>query len=620
MKILKTLLLIILIIFCSFSISSAQKNTFSLERVEPAFWWVGMKNPNLQLIVHGKDISKSEVSLSYSGIKLKTITKVSNPNYLFLDLEISKDAKAGSFPIEFKIGKKSQTYTYQLKARTFSKNKHQGFSSADAIYLVMPDRFANGNPDNDNVAGMLETLDRKDHFGRHGGDLKGVANHLDYIADLGFTTLWLNPALENDMPKQSYHGYAITDFYKVDPRMGSNEEYAQLVETCHQKGLKVIMDMVVNHCGTNYYFIKDLPTEDWVHQFPEFTRSSYRGVTQIDPYRAESDFNIMLKGWFDTTMADLNQENPLVATYLIQNTIWWIEYSGIDGIRMDTYSYPYKAFLANWAKAVFDEYPQFNIVGEVWEYLATTQAHWLKGYGDNPDGYESHLPSVTDFVLAQALGEAFKEEEGWDRGVSRLYYTLTQDRIYPNANGLVTFLDNHDVARYFTVVGEDPRKLKMGIATLLTTRGIPQIYYGTELLMTGNGHDEVREEFPGGWADHPKSAFTKEGRTDTQNEMFDYMQALLQWRKNTPVVYQGKLMHYVPENGVYVYFRYDANHCVMVVLNNSPDKTQTISTQRYQQRMQGYTKATDILNGIMINDLSQLTIPAKSALVLELKK
>jgi glycosidase len=402
--------------------------------------------------------------------------------------------------------------------------------------------------------------------------------------------------------------------------MGSNEEYAQLVETCHQKGLKVIMDMVVNHCGTNYYFIKDLPTEDWVHQFPEFTRSSYRGVTQIDPYRAESDFNIMLKGWFDTTMADLNQENPLVATYLIQNTIWWIEYSGIDGIRMDTYSYPYKAFLANWAKAVFDEYPQFNIVGEVWEYLATTQAHWLKGYGDNPDGYESHLPSVTDFVLAQALGEAFKEEEGWDRGVSRLYYTLTQDRIYPNANGLVTFLDNHDVARYFTVVGEDPRKLKMGIATLLTTRGIPQIYYGTELLMTGNGHDEVREEFPGGWADHPKSAFTKEGRTDTQNEMFDYMQALLQWRKNTPVVYQGKLMHYVPENGVYVYFRYDANHCVMVVLNNSPDKTQTISTQRYQQRMQGYTKATDILNGIMINDLSQLTIPAKSALVLELKK
>ncbi len=620
----KTIHLFILAILVCVSIvqnTLAQKNQTTLERVEPAFWWVGMKNPNLQLIVYGKDIAKSEVSLSHDGVQLKAITKVANPNYLFLDLVLMPDAKAGSFAINFQSGKKNLQYNYELRNRVSTLNRHQGFSSKDVIYLLMPDRFANGNPKNDNIAGMLETINRQDKYGRHGGDLKGISDNLDYIVDLGFTALWLNPALENDMPRQSYHGYAITDFYKTDARIGNNDEYVALVEKCHQKGLKVIMDMVANHCGTNYYFVKDPPMDDWVHQFPEFTRSNYRGATQIDPYKAESDFKLMLRGWFDTTMADLNQENPFVATYLVQNSIWWIEYAGLDGIRMDTYSYPYKKFLSDWAKAIFEEYPTFNIVGEVWEYFATTQAHWLKGYQNNFDNYESNLPSVTDFVLSKALGEAFNEKDSWGKGVERIYYTLTQDRIYPNANDLVTFLDNHDTPRFLTAMGEDTRKLKMGLAALLTLRGVPQIYYGTEILLTGTDHGEVREEFPGGWADHPKNAFTREGRTAEQNEMVDYLRNLLQWRKKKPVVSEGKFMHFVPQGNVYVYFRYDAQNAVMVLFNNHPEKIETINTQRFQERMEGFTKAIDVINGNkMLNDLSKITLPAKSALILELKK
>jgi neopullulanase len=604
----------------SFLHLGAPAQTPDIQRIEPPFWWVGMKNPELQLMVHGKDLAQASVSVSYPGVRLAETVRTDNPNYLFITLHLAPGAKPGLVPLVFGQGKQARTVNYEVRAKSAAQGRIQGFDQSDLIYLLMPDRFANGDPTNDQVAGMLEKPDRKAPFGRHGGDLQGVINQLDYLKDLGTTALWLNPVLENDMPASSYHGYAITDFYRVDRRFGDNDAYLKLIDQAHQRGLKVIQDMVANHIGSSHWWMKDLPAPDWVHQFPEFTRSNYRLAVISDPHASQADSTQMTKGWFDTTMPDLNQNNRLLAQYLIQNTLWWIEYSGIDGIRMDTYPYPDKDFMARWVREVLQEYPQFNIVGEVWIHSAAISAYWLKNTF-NRDGYQSTLPSLTDFPVYEAVTRAFNEPTGWADGLSRLYHVLAEDFVYEKPENNVIFLDNHDVSRYFTSVKQNPASFKMGLAFLLTMRGIPQVYYGTEIMMPGDGgfHPDVRKDFPGGWPGDAQNAFRPEGRTPAQNEAFNYLRTLANWRKTARVVHHGKLTHFLPENDTYVYFRHNERECVMVVFNNS-DQPKTLTTKRFAEVMAGYTTARNVLTGEQLTSLGTLALPAKSATVLELGK
>jgi neopullulanase len=598
-----------------------KKQQADFSHVEPPFWFTGMKNTSVQVLFHNKNVNIADyqANVQYAGVMLKETKKVENPHYLFLTLEISPEAKAGKIPVTFTAGKKSFVYQYDLRAKSSEANRIQGFSTSDVLYLIMPDRFANGDVTNDSIAGMFEGAHRDKPMGRHGGDLKGISNHLDYLKTLGVTALWLNPVLENNQKHSSYHGYAITDLYKVDRRFGTNEDYVAFVNKSHQQGIKVIQDMVMNHIGNDHWLMHDLPEKTWVHQFPEFTRSNYRGTVISDPYRSKRDEILMSNGWFDTTMPDVDQTNSLFATYLIQNTLWWIEYAGLDGIRMDTYPYPDKDFMARWMKEVRNEYPKFNIVGEAWLNNVTTTAYWQKDMA-NKDGYNSFLPSVTDFPFCYAVPQALHEQGGWDSGLARLYNLLSQDFIYPNANSNLTFLDNHDMTRYFLSCGKDLKKFKMGLTFLLTTRGIPQLYYGTELLMDGDGgyHPNVRMDFPGGWKGDAANAFTKEGTTKEQNEAFDFLHTLLNWRKNAPVIHNGKLTHYIPEDNMYVYFRHNSDQTVMVVMNGNTT-TKTLDTKRFAENIQGKTKGKNILTNEPVSNISTLEIPAQTALVIALE-
>lgn len=598
----------------------AQKQQLDIQRVEPSFWWVGMKNPELQLLIYGKDISLATATIQYEGVEITRTEKTENPNYQFLYLTIKSTTQPGKFPITFQSGKKKSTITYELRKREKEGSAYQGFTSADVIYLIMPDRFANGDETNDWLPGMIEKANRAEHFGRHGGDLKGIENNLDYLKDLGVTALWINPVQENNQPHSSYHGYAITDFYKIDPRLGTNESYKELVKKSHDKGLKMVMDMVFNHSGSEHWFIKDLPTKDWIHQFAEYTNSNYRLATTIDPYASKADVDKMQQGWFDRHMPDLNQHNPLLATYLIQNSIWWVEYAQLDGIRMDTHPYPYKDFMSEWCKAVMTEYPNFNIVGEIWEDRVLLTSYFQTD-SKNPDGYQGHLPSVTDFPLMSALNRAFNEKDGWDEGLAKIYYALIQDFGYTHANNNVTFLDNHDLTRFATSVGSDINKQKMGFAALLTLRGIPQLFYGGEIGMLGDGgnHGKLRADMPGGWKGDTLNVFTSAGRTTDQNELFSYLSTLLNWRKSKPVIHTGKLMHFIPENGIYVYFRYNESESVMVVLNNNSEE-KMLDTKRFNERLTGFTSGKNIVTNETVSNLQNLTLPAKSATILELNK
>jgi neopullulanase len=601
---------------------SAQKppaNNFS--HVEPPFWWTGMENTSLQILFHKKDISVSDyqVTMKYDGVTLKESKRVENPHYLFLTLDIASTAKSGKIPITFSSGKKSFVYQYELKAKSSESNRIQGFNSADVLYLIMPDRFANGDITNDTITGMFEGTHRNVPMGRHGGDLKGISDHLDYLKELGVTTLWLNPVLENNQKHSSYHGYAITDLYKVDRRFGTNDDYVAFINKSHQMGLKVVQDMVMNHIGNEHWLMHDLPEKNWVHQFPEFTRSNYRGTVVSDPYKSKQDEILMSNGWFDTTMPDVDQTNRLFATYLIQNTLWWIEYAGLDGIRMDTYPYPDKDFMSRWAKEVLDEYPKFNIVGEAWLNNIATTAYWQKGMV-NKDGYQSNLLSVTDFPFCFAVPQALNEAGGWDTGMAKLYNLLSQDFIYPNANNNLTFLDNHDMTRFFLSCGKDYNKFKMALTFLLTTRGIPQLYYGTELLMDGDGgyHPNIRKDFPGGWKGDQMNAFTSGGRTKEQNDAFNFLKTLLNWRKSSPVISSGQLTQYVPEDNIYVYFRHNANKKVMVIMNgNAVEKT--LSTKRFSENIQSATKGLNVLTNEKLEDITIIKLSPLTALVVELE-
>jgi glycosidase len=594
----------------------------SISKVEPMNWWVGMQNPELQILVYGNEIATTIPEISYEGVTIKEVKKVENPNYLFIYVTVAGNTKPGKFPISFKLGKKIvANYEYELKERDSNKALHKGFDASDVIYLVMPDRFSNGDPSNDNATDMLEKADRSNPNGRHGGDLQGVINHLDFITETGYTSLWLNPFLENNQPAFSYHGYAISDFYKVDSRHGSNELFASLVKQAHEKELKVIMDMIFNHCGSGHWFFKDLPSKDWIHQHDNYFRSNFRGSVVSDPYASDADKNKMLTGWFDINMPDLNQKNTILATYLIQNTIWWIEFSGLDGIRVDTQPYPYKEFMSNWSKAVMTEYPEFNIVGEAWLQEIPITAYFQKD-NKNRDGYNSHMPAVTDFPLHFAIASAFNEKEGWNEGLARLYTVLAQDFAYNDPNNLVIFPDNHDLNRYYETMGKDIRKYKMGLAYTLTTRGIPQIYYGTEIIMDGkeqDGHGFIRKDFPGGWASDTLNAFTAEGRTTEQNEAYNFLSTLLNWRKNNEIVAKGKLKHFLPEDGVYVLFRYTEKGAVMLILNNNETDDKELNTDRFSEVMKSYSSGKEIITNQEISDLSTIKIQAKSAMVIELK-
>jgi glycosidase len=592
------------------------------DRIEPPSWWIGMRNMDLQLLVHGKNISLCDVSINYPGIKVRKIHKVENPNYLFIDLSIERKAKPGKATILFGYQREIiKTVEYELDAREKGSRERKGFNPSDYIYLIMPDRFSNGDTTNDSAPGMLEKADRANPNGRHGGDLAGILNHLVYLDSLGITAIWLNPVLENNMPRYSYHGYAITDFYRIDPRLGSDEDYKKLVIACHSRGIKVIMDMVFNHCGSSHWWMQDLPTSDWIHQFPEFTRSNFRSETISDPYASDYDKSRMLTGWFDKTMPDLNQHQEFLANYLIQNSIWWIEHSGIDGIRMDTYPYSYPDFMARWMERIMEEYPEFSVVGETWLQKESTTAYWQKDAA-NRDGFNSQLPYVTDFPMHYAIRDAFNEQEGWTTGIARLYYILAQDFLYPDPQKTLVFADNHDLTRFFTSVGEDLDKWKMGMVFLSTTRGVPMIYYGTELLMTGEaetGHGNIRKDFPGGWPADTLNAFEPDGRTGRIRESFDYLSKLVKWRKDKPVIHSGKLKQFVPERDVYTFFRYNDSESVMVIMNNNEEE-RLMATDRFSECLSGYTKGKDVISGMTYDLTGSIRIPPKSALILELSK
>jgi glycosidase len=589
----------------------------TLNRVEPPFWWTGFKNPSLQLMVYGERIAETKPEISYEGVELVTSSEVANQNYLFLDLRLSPTVKPGKFEILFKEnGKTIVSTSYELKAREKGSSQRVGFNSSDVMYLIMPDRFANGDPANDSKTDLLEKADRKNPDGRHGGDLKGIQDHLDYIKENGYTTLWVNPVLENNMPGVSYHGYSTTDFYKVDGRFGTNDDYRQLSAEAKKRGIKMVMDMIFNHCGSSHWWMRDMPMKDWINGYPDFKITNHKKATIQDPYASETDAREFTDGWFVPTMPDLNQRNPYVANYLIQNSIWWIEYVGLEGIRMDTYPYPDKQMMADWTCKVMTEYPGFNIVGEEFNINPAAVAFWQKGK-TNPNGYTSCLPSVMDFPVQDAIVKSMTEKDG----LNRLYETLALDYLYPKADNLVTFADNHDIERFYSAIGEDISKYKTAMTFLMTTRGTPQVYYGGEILMTGFKHEGdgfLRKDFPGGWSGDVINGFKGVGLTSAQADAQQFTKKLVNWRKGKDVIHHGLLRHYYPKDNFYVYFRYNDKETVMVILNmNSENKT--LNTSRFAESLHGFTTAKEVMTGNTINDLNNIVIPAKTSLIMELK-
>ncbi|MDE5429724.1 glycoside hydrolase family 13 protein [Elizabethkingia meningoseptica] len=593
-----------------------------LERVEPMNWWTGMQEPDVQLLVYGKNISESEVSINYPGVTLEKINKVENPNYLFLDLKIGALTTPGKFPILFsQKGKKQLKYEYSLLPKPAGKNIAQGVTSGDFIYLIMPDRFSNGDYNNDIVKGLKQTTIRRDSmYSRHGGDLQGIINHFDYLKDLGVTAIWNTPEIENDMKSASYHGYAATDLYKIDPRYGTNELYKTYVEKAHQKGLKIIKDVVPNHVGSEHWFIKDMPMKDWVNQWPKYTNTNYRFEPAQDPYASKIDYKEQVDGWFVPSMPDMNERNPYVAKYLTQNYLWWIAYSGLDGFRIDTYAYNDLPFMASWQERVKKEYPNFTIFGETLMLLPSNQAYYTKGQklGQTLD---TKLSGVTDEALRIAIMDALNKKPEWYEGVNRLYSMLAQDFLYKDPTKNVVFLDNHDMSRVFSVIGENMEKFKSAISILLTTRGIPQMYYGTEVLMKNFSDPDglVRSDFKGGWKEDKMSDFTAEGRSAAGNEAFNFVKKLANYRKATPALQTGKLTQFIPQKGVYTYFRYDDQKTVMILFNGN-EESQSVDLSRYQEKLQNFTKARNVITDEVIQNLSSLSLNKKQTLVLELIK
>lgn len=571
-----------------------------IQHIAPPFWWADMATGELQLMIHGEGIADyHEVTVDHEAVRVMRTFRQDSPNYLFVDLELSaRQATTFALTLIKPSTGVSFQYKYELKGRQRATDRIQGLAPSDLIYLIMPDRFANGDESNDVVEGMNQTtLYRDSMFHRHGGDLQGIINHLDYLQKLGVTAIWLNPVLTNDQPEASYHGYAATDHYEIDPRFGGTDKYLEFVNECHKRGMKVVMDIIHNHTGDRHWFIQDPPSKDWVHQHESFTRTHYRAPTLFDPYADPEERRLMREGWFDTHMPDLNQDNPFLAKYLIQNNIWWIEYAGIDGFRMDTYAYSDEGFLEEWSKAIFKEYPQFGAYGETWVHGVATQAYFHGNTNLNKT-FNGGMPALTDFQLYYAINAMLNEPFGWTEGVAKVYYTLAKDYLYKAPYRNVIFLDNHDLSRFYSVAGEDIRKYKIGIGFLLTTRGTPCIYYGTEILMknfAGLHGGEAREDFPGGWKGDSINKFDPANLNDTEKEAFNFVKTLANFRKNNSVLSAGKLMQYIPKDGIYVYFRYDDTKTVMVAINTN-DKKVDISLAPYRFTKDVQT-ATDILTG-----------------------
>jgi len=594
----------------------------SIERIEPPNWWIGMQNPHLQIMFQGPNIGLLRPEVDLKDIKLLDFKCPGNKNYLFVDISIGPKCIAGKVPIRLYNGKEFvTTISYPLQERQANSRTRKSYTPSDVIYLITPDRFANGDPTNDNALGMIEKANRSDKNGRHGGDIEGIHQHLEYISDMGCTAIWINPLLENNMSRYSYHGYAITDFYNIDPRMGTNESYRELCHDAHRLGLKVIMDGINNHCGLEHWWMKDLPTPDWINfNQQSYIETNHRKTLQPDPHAYAGDITILENGWFVPTMPDLNVTQSYLATYLIQNSIWWIEYAGIDGIRMDTYLYPDQNFSANWSKAVTEEYPDLNITGEVWYEQPSVLSYWQKGKL-NANGYQSYLPSLFDFPLQLALVKSLNSDNSWGNGWVYLYETLALDFEYPDPDHLVVFADNHDMSRIYAQLDNDIEKVKLALAYIFTTRGIPEMYYGTEIIMNSpKTRDDglVRGDFPGGWLQDTINAFSGEGLNAQQKAMQQYVKKILNWRKTATAIQNGKLTHFVPENGLYVYIRHNEQQQIMVVLNKNAT-SQTLNLDRFRKLLSQHHIGEEIITGKPISLDQLLQVPAMQAMIIDCK-
>ena len=590
----------------------------NLERIEPPFWWAGFKSDELQLMVHGKDISKLKPKIDGSGIIIGKVHKVDSPNYLFLDLKLN-DNVPQTFEIQFFYkSKKVLSRDYELKKREASFNREKFLSASDVIYLIMPDRFANGDKSNDEVDSLIEKSNRKSKDGRHGGDLQGVIDNLNYIESMGFTHIWLNPVLENNQPDFSYHGYSTTDYYQVDERFGSNALYKQLSKEAAKRGLGIVKDLVLNHIGSGHWWMDDLPTKDWLNHQNKYIQTNHVHETVFDPHVTRAQKDLFTDGWFVETMPDLNQKNEFVANYLIQTTMWWVEYISLSSIRVDTYPYVDKNFLSVWSKKISEEFPYLNFFGEAWVNDVTLVSYWQKG-AITHDGYESYIPALKDFPLQKGLITGLNSRDAWDSGIGNIYRTLSKDFQYGDPYNLVTFADNHDMQRIFSLMGENMDLYKMALTIILTTRGIPCILYGTEIAMPSTeNHGELRKDFPGGWENDSKNAFHDFGLNETESEAKNFMKTLLNWRKSSDAVGKGKLIHFPVTDGLYVYFRNYKEEIVMVAVNNL-DQRKDLDLELYKDVIGGKKKAIEIFDEKVYSLRKKISIYPKSAKIFQIK-
>lgn len=611
-------------ILCSLCVSLlvpslAQANTYNIKHIEPLSWWIGMKHPELQLMVHADNIAESTPEIQYHGVTLVNVERTNNKNFLFINLLIDPDTQPGTVNIVFKrdnnVIAKAE---YQLEARIGNSAERRGFDAQDAVYLITPDRFANGNPHNDTMPGMHDIVDRKISIARHGGDIKGMQDHLDYIASLGFTMIWPTPLLENNQEKYSYHGYSLTNYYLIDSRFGTNKDYKNFVAAANKKGMGVIQDIVLNHIGTGHWWMNDLPAADWLNYQSGFVPTNNQHTTIQDQHAAPEEREQFLNGWFVDSMPDMNQRNPLVARYLIQNSIWWIEYANLSGFREDTYSYSDTQFLKTWSDRILDEYPHFNIVGEEMNDNPHIVAYWQKGV-KNRDGYESGLPSLMDFPVVDLMPNVLNDKENYDSGLIKLYEMIASDFVYANPMNLMVFPDNHDRSRIFSLLHENVNLLKSSLLFTATTRGIPQIYYGTEILTTSPIERDdglLRADFPGGWSTDTINGFTGKGLSAAQRDVQLYLKKLFNWRKQCSVISNGKLLHYIPHDGTYVYFRYNDAHTLMVIINKNTGDSQ-LDLHRFSTMIKNKTRGKNIITDQIVDLTQPLTLNALTSIAIE---
>lgn len=591
----------------------------NIEKIDPPFWYAGMEDNELQLMVYGKDIAHAKVGVSYPGVRISSTVKLESDNYLLVYLTLSDEVKPGTLKLTFEQGRRQITKEYELKARAMAGSERKGFDASDALYLLMPDRFANGDTSNDQLQGMAPyEVNRNNPDARHGGDLAGIEQHLDYFSELGVTALWFTPVLENNMPGGSYHGYATTDYYRVDPRFGTNEDYCRLIAKAHARGLKIVMDMIFNHCGTGHPWVSDMPSKDWFN-YPDFeehyVQTSYVLTPYVDPYASAYDFDQMSRGWFVPAMPDLNQSNPHVLKYLIQNSFWWIEYAGIDGIRMDTYPYADYDAMSQWMAALNAEYPHYNVVGETWVTEPAYTAWWQKDSKLSAPR-NSHLKTVMDFSFYDKINQAMREESSNYTGLGRIYNNFVYDFLYPNPLSVLAFIENHDTDR-FLGEGNNLAALKQAATLLLTTRRIPQLYYGTEVLMNGtkqatDGH--VRKDFPGGWTSDEANAFTSTQLDSLQRDCYRFFQRLLHWRKGNDVIARGSMTQFLVQQGVYAYARHYEGRTVLVLLNGSDSPT-TLPLHPYKEVLGNAVQGRDVVSGRIVRLDKPLQMAARETLV-----